>query len=544
MRRIGLMPRSVPVLIVMVLACSLAWGAAPPAGPPARIDPPAAQGPSESIVVPVHQSVTIEAPWAIKRVSLTEPQFADVQVITPRQVLIQGKALGSTTLMIWGEEEQSLRRRVDVEADLSRLAAELKRTLPQSNLQVAASGGVVVVSGTLAKAEDVVALAHYLDGYGVKYVNLTSQAGVQQVMLQVRVAEVSRTAIRELGINAVYAGSSFFGASQVGSVGGGAINPVSIGVPSGTAVAKRLPFEFTAEAAVSPSVTLFGGFPKANLEIFLQALAENQYLRILAEPNLVALSGEEASFLAGGEYPIPVVQGSNIGGGSSITVEYREFGVRLRFRPTVQGDNTIRLHVAPEVSQLSDVGAVEIQGFQIPSLISRKVETTLELKSGQTFAIAGLISHSTAARSSRVPGLGDMAVLGPLFRSVRYNEGETELVILVTASLVEPQNLAAKPPLPGVLHVVPTDWELYAQGRLAGKAQPVLSDTDSAWLKKLGFESLKGPGPWETHEHGGAHSRATLRPAPPAPSEAKPALSGPKPAPIPPTPAPTTTTGK
>ena len=521
MTRTGWVRRGTAVLVAMILACSLV-GAAPRGGQAAGAEPARGPGPADSpLAVPLHQSITLEAPWPVKRVSVADPQIADVQAITPRQVLIQGKAVGSTTLTLWSDTEQSAQHRVDVEVDLGRLASDLKKAFPQSNLQVAASGGLVVVAGTLTKAEDVVELGRYLDGRGIKYVNMTMLAGVQQVLLQVRVAEVSRQAIRELGINAVYAGSSFFGGSVVGSSGGGPLNPVSIGVPGQTLVGSHLPFQFTSDTVVSPSVTLFGGFPKANLEIFLQALAENQYLRILAEPNLVALSGEEANFLAGGEYPIPVVQGSSVGGGSSISVEYKEFGVRLRFRPTVMGDNAIRLHVAPEVSQLSEVGAVNIQGFQIPSLVTRKAETTLELKSGQTFAMAGLISHNVDARNSRVPGLGDMPVLGPLFRSVRYTEGETELVVLVTASLVEPQDLASRPPVPGSLHVRPSDWELYCRGQLAGKAPPVLSEADAAWLKKLGLDTLKGPGPWETYEHGGARSRATVRPGPPAAAEVK-----------------------
>src|SRR6185503_13142243 len=212
---------------------------------------------------------------------------------------------------------------------------------------------------------------------------------------------------------------------------------------------------------------LFANFPNSDLLFFVQALAENQYLRILAEPSLVAMSGEEASFLAGGEFPIPVVQGVNA---TSITVTYKEFGVRLRFRPTVLGDGAIRLHVAPEVSELTNAGSVTLQGFNIPGLLTRRAETTLELNSGQTFGMAGLISQSTQARTSRVPHIGDLPVLGALFRSVRYQSGDTELVLLVTASLVEPLSVANMPPTPGITHSDPNDWELYAMGKIEGKA--------------------------------------------------------------------------
>jgi len=248
------------------------------------------------------------------------------------------------------------------------------------------------------------------------------------------------------------------------------------------------------------AVTIFAGVPRADFEIFIQALAENQYMRLLANPTLVALSGEEASFLAGGEFPIPVVQGSGGAGASnSVTIQYKEYGVRVTFRPVVLGDGTIRLNTAPEVSNLSDVGAVTISGFRVPALVSRKAETTLELNSGQTFAMAGLLQNTTEAINSRVPGLGDLPILGPLFRSVRYQKKETELVILVTASLVEPMSLGEVPPLPGFLHSDPNDWEFYLEGRLEGKEPAKIGSHDAEWLKQMNLDRLIGPGAWDSY---------------------------------------------
>ena len=175
----------------------------------------------------------------------------------------------------------------------------------------------------------------------------------------------------------------------------------------------------------------------------------------------MALSGQEASFLAGGEYPVPVVQGG-LQGTTAISIEYKEYGIGLTFRPTVLGNGAIRLYVAPTVSSLTDVGAVTVQGFTIPALTIRKAETTLELYSGQTFGMAGLLQHEVNARNSRVPGLGDIPILGALFRSVRYRSRDTELVVLVTASLVEPMSAALAPLTPGAAHTAPNDWELYA----------------------------------------------------------------------------------
>jgi pilus assembly protein CpaC len=225
-------------------------------------------------------------------------------------------------------------------------------------------------------------------------------------------------------------------------------------------------------------------------------------MRILANPTLIALSGEEASFLAGGEFPIPVVQGGAGGGLSTtaITIQYKEFGVRLIFRPVVLGDNVIRLRAMQEVSELTDIGALVIQGFSVPALRSRRAEATMELQSGQSFAMAGLLQHGDSAVTSRIPGLGDLPVLGPLFRSVRYRNSETELVILVTASLVEPMSLATAPPLPGATYVPPNDWELYVEGRIAGKAPARVDPASAEWLQRMGLDHLVGPGAWDSYE--------------------------------------------
>lgn len=453
----------------------------------------------KAIAVPLNQSRTITPPWPVKRVAVTNPAIADVQVLNPRQVLVQGKGVGSTDLLLWSETEQAQQIRVNVDMDVQGLTENLRALFPGSQLHVRQAGDVAAISGQLGRAEEVDQLHKFLTVQNVKFVDMTQLAGAQQVMLQVRIAEVSRTAIRALGINYVGTGRDFFGGVTVGSEGGGPLNPVSIGPAGGTVAGTQVPFIFTGDVAVSPAVTLFGGFPDAPFEFFLQALAENQYLRILAEPNLVALSGQEASFLAGGEFPIPIVQGGILAA-ASVTIEWKQFGVRLNFKPLVLGDDTIRLYVAPEVSELSDVGAVVIQGFRVPSLSTRKAETTLELKNGQTFAMAGLIQRQSLARASRIPGAGDLPVLGALFRSTRYQEGETEVVVLVRASLAEPLSTAKMPPAPGMSHVVPNDWEFYGLAQLEGAASKSIATAQANWIREMGFERLEGPGAWETYE--------------------------------------------
>ncbi|MFH1717532.1 MAG: hypothetical protein ABIF19_09300, partial [Planctomycetota bacterium] len=185
--------------------------------------------------------------------------------------------------------------------------------------------------------------------------------------------------------------------------------------------------------------------------------------------------------------------------------------VRVSFTPVVLGDGAIRLTAAPEVSDLSDAGAVTIQGFRVPALITRKAETTLELKSGQTFAMAGLLQHKTETINSRIPGLGDLPVLGPLFRSVRYQKNETELVVLVTASLVEPMSVATTPPLPGFLYTEPDDWEFYLEGRTEGKKPAEINPEDAKQLRQMGLDQLVGPGAWDYYNKPVSSSRAAAK---------------------------------
>jgi len=451
----------------------------------------------EVITFIVGESTIVKAPWPTVRVAVTDPTIANVEVLTPEQVLLQGIKVGSTDLIVWSEDERQVQQwKVQVRLDTARFKEKLDELFPDASLQVSESGETLIVTGLLRSSEQAVQLHDYLDKTGTTYVDMTSVAGVQQVQLEVRIAEVSRSALRSLGINVFHTNDDFFGGSRLGTLGGG-----DIGVPAGILVGDTMPFQLMSAAAPSSSVTIFAGVPRANFEIFIQALAENQYMRILANPTLVALSGEEASFLAGGEFPIPVVQGGTggAGGGNSVTIQYKEYGVRVTFRPVVLGDGTIRLNTAPEVSNLSDVGAVIISGFRVPALVSRKAETTLELNSGQTFAMAGLLQNTIEAQNSRVPGLGDLPVLGPLFRSVRYQKKETELVVLVTASLVEPMSLAETPPLPGFLHTDPNDWEFYLEGRLEGKEPAKIDSHDAEWLKQMNLDRLKGPGAWDSY---------------------------------------------
>jgi pilus assembly protein CpaC len=350
-------------------------------------------------------------------------------------------------------------------------------------------GGTIALRGNMPNVGTAVQVRNFMTSTGLRWVDVTRIAGVQQVQLKVRIAEASRTALRELAAGAIIGGNSVFGGVQ--SPGGTPFQPVNIQPTPGAPVGD--PRFMYGNNPVTSATTLFAGVTGADLEVYLQALSENRYIRLLAEPNLVAVSGESATFLVGGEFPIPIVQGSVVGGGSTITIEYKEFGIRLNFRPEVLGDGRIRLEVAPEVSELSQIGALNQNGFTIPSLVTRRSSTTVELNSGQSFATAGLLRSLEQATVARVPVLGDIPVFGALFRSVRYEQAQTELVIMVTANLVEPLYDGMDRPMPGDLHEAPNDWELFMNGQTAGA---VAIGSPMARLKSLGLEGIRGPGAW------------------------------------------------
>lgn len=471
-------------LIVASLVCAAPALAEAPTGEQATQE--------QEITIPVGHSQVIEPGWRVSEVAVADDEIADVQVVNPQRVVIMGKSFGSTDVTMWDESGESWRARVYVAMDMESLKRDLRVALPGADLDVTQSQDVLVVTGELRRAEDADALERFLIATDVPYANLTRVAGPQQVMIRVRVAEASRVAIRALGINAFHSGEDFFGGSTIG----GNPNGIDIGVPEGAPSGSGLPFQFNQPTSIGDAVTLFAGFPSIDFQMFVEALEDNQYLRMLAEPTLVALSGEKASFLAGGEFPIPVVQGGGVGGGSSVTVEYKEFGVRLNFKPTVLGDGTIKLQVAPEVSDLSDAGAVTIQGFRIPSLATRRADTTLHMRSGQTFAMAGLINRNVLARSQSTPGLGNIPILGALFRSVRYEQRDTELIVLCTVEVVEPVDELDTPPLPGSTHSTPDSWELYANGQIHGNGKARRPTAPMDWAKQRGLDRLEGPGAW------------------------------------------------
>ena len=443
----------------------------------------------------VGRSHLVESGHRFTNVVVVDDSVADAEIVSPHQVVLYGKRLGSTDVMMQYEDGTSARYFIEVLIDDARLQNRLD-SLFGRGIVVDAQAGVLVLKGELETVDAATRLESFMKASGLDYVDMTNVPGVQQVLLRVRIAEVSRKGIRELGFSAVVGGSSAFGGVQTPTGSSTNLTRVGIAPQAGGGISPTSYVYQSGANQVSSAATLFGGVPAADLAMYIRALKENNYVRILAEPNLVAISGEEATFLVGGEFPVPIVQGTSVGVGSSISVEYKEVGVRLRFRPEVLGQNRVRLQVAPEVSQISEQYGTSVQGSAVPGVATRRSSTVVELRSGQTFAMAGLLENKTDARNSSIPLLGDLPLIGPLFRSVRYQENQTELVVLVTAELVEPIDSVGNEPLPGFLHERPNDWQFFVDGRIEGTVVAPLPPSQAAQARKLGLDKLTGPGAW------------------------------------------------
>jgi pilus assembly protein CpaC len=443
-------------------------------GPDVRISVRPAPTQSQTIMVPANRGVLVDFSVPIREVRVANPGIADVAATAPHQILVTGKSFGTTQLVVLVDGGQQQTFTIAVDVDFERLEASIRTLVPRAQVKASALMDAIVLTGTVPDAESAERIVQIANIYSPQVINHMRVAGVYQVLLRCTVAEVNRAATRALGFNGWMAGDNFKDVFAINNVGG--INPVDISAAAGYSVSTPIPFG-TVNMGVSPASTLALGFPRLQMQVFIQALRENGLLQVLAEPNLVTVSGQEADFLAGGEFPIPVPQS---GTSNAITVEFREFGVRLRFTPTVLSEDTIRLKVTPEVSEPDFSTAVTIGGFAVPGLTQRRVDTVVELGPGQTFAIGGLLSEKTRAVASKVPALGDIPVLGALFSSLYYQSNESELVVLVTPELVAPLNPSQVQHAPGAGHIPPNDWELFGLGQLEGQGQPGRRAVDRA----------------------------------------------------------------
>ena len=395
-----------------------------------------------AVNVLVGQSRVINFDKPVGRFSVSNPEIAEAVLVTPDQVLVNGKAFGQVNFIAWEQSGgEYLVFDVYVRANLSLIDSQIRALFPKDDIRLSQANGSVVISGSVSDPKTAAQVDNVVQAAGFKTVNMLASPvkNVAQVQLQVRVAEVNRNKMRDYG-------TSFTTIPQGGTAG--YIN--SGGGPSSLAGAETSPVSTVLDSVLSPALNLFIFNRQINTSAMLRVLRTQGAFRELAEPNLIAMDGQQASFLAGGEFPVPVVQNGGSGSNVAMTVEFKEYGVRLNFKPTILDEDHIRLELEPEVSTIDFANGVKFNGFVIPGLRTRRAKTGVELRDGQSFALAGLLDNSETKTFSRIPVISDIPVIGSLFKSKSFQKNETELMFIVTAQLVKPVNRDDLPQMRGV----------------------------------------------------------------------------------------------
>lgn len=443
---------SSPAALLLALLAAVTALFLGPSAAPSGLRAQELVAPTGELQLEVKKGRLLRLSTPVSAVFVADPEIADVQAQSPTLLYVYGRRAGTTSLYAVDDAQQVvLRREVQVRHNLSRLRQVLAEALPDHPLTLQSVEGGLILSGrlpTAVAAQEAREIAARFLGEGETLVNRLQVAAPTQVSLQVRVAEVSREAVKLFGINwdTLFTPGDFV-----------------FGLATGRAFLDRT--TGAVGRLVDPAGTaggLFGQFSsgESNINTLIDALEREGLVTVLAQPNLTALSGETASFLAGGEFPVPVGTNDN-----QIQIEFKQFGISLAFTPTVLSPERISLKVRPEVSDISEKGAIRVRDLVIPALSTRRAETTVEIGSGQSFAIGGLISNSTRSNLDKFPGLGDLPVLGTLFRSTNFQRSESELVIIVTPYLVRPVAAAAlKTPLDELRPA--SDLERILTGRL------------------------------------------------------------------------------
>jgi pilus assembly protein CpaC len=406
-----------------------------PAQGSAPQEPRQTQSDPRTLHLVLGRSLFINTTERMRRVYVSNPNVLDSLTASPQQLVITAKATGSSSVVLWNEVGQSNLYTILADLDVTGLNESLAEALPGDHIDVKSSQGRVYLSGVVgsdAAVEEAVKLA---TTYSKDVVNslVVDPRHNPQVELRVRVAELDRTKLTQFGFNFLSVGQN------AGAVTTQGFSPPQFSQIGGTGT----------QAMIQDVLNLFYFNSALNIGATLRALQDKGVLQVLAEPNLTTIDGQAAKFLAGGEFPFPVIQGSN-GGFTSVTIQFRPYGVKLEFTPYVNPDGTIRLKVSPEVSALDYTNAVKISGYTIPAISTRKADTEIELKNGQSFAISGLLDHRITDNLSKIPGIGDVPILGQLFRSRNLNHSTTELIVIVTPTIVEPLGIPAtdRPAIP------------------------------------------------------------------------------------------------
>jgi pilus assembly protein CpaC len=436
------------------------------------------------LTVTVGKSLIIDSPVNIRRVSVANGDLVEAVAVNPKEVLINGKQAGETSLVIWQESGSRLLYDLTVRMSTARLDAlrqQIAREFPGENITVTYENDRVFVRGTvkdIIAADRVIAIAESL-GKTINLLRVEVPPVETQILLKVRFANIDRSVQTDLGLN--LASGAF---NQTTAISTGQYPPIRVESNNNST-----------QYSIADALNVFMFRPDLNLAATIKALQANNQLEMLAEPNVLAINGKQASFLAGGEFPFPMLQGTGVG---AVTIQFREFGVRINFLPTVTPRGTIRLQVSPEVSSLDFSHAVTFEGFTVPALATRRVTTEVELETGQSFVIGGLLDNRTTENLNKIPGLSNIPIFGKLFQSKSANKSNTELMVIITPEIVRP--IPAGQGLPGLKY--PTKFlepNSNTEPRQPGLSQtgpvPVQAPADSIPVEELSQQQKQGQAP-------------------------------------------------
>jgi len=401
---------------------------------------------SEELRVTAGKSIVIDYPADVARISTSNPEIVDAVAVTTREILLHARALGTSTVVVWSKSGERSFYNISVEHNLEPIRRILKETFPNEDIRVQAARDSVSLVGKVSSKEvtdRVTALVGPLAKSVLNNLEVAAPPVEQQIVLRVKFAELNRTASQSFGVNLISTGAL----NTPGAIGTGQFSSPKAPDVSGSIPGKAQ--GTSTSFSISDALNVFAFRPDLNLAGFVRALQGQGLLQILAEPNLVTTNGKEASFLVGGEFPIPMLQGG--GNSGAVTVQFREFGIRLTFLPTLTPNKTIKMYVKPEVSNIDVAHGITISGFNIPALSTRRMETNIELAEGQSFVIGGLIDDRVTESLSRIPGLSHIPILGVLFKSRQEDKQRSELVVMVTPETAHPLKAGdtqGLPPMP------------------------------------------------------------------------------------------------
>ncbi len=396
---------------------------------------------AEDLRLTVGKTVVIDYPTDVRQILTSDPGVVDYSAITTREIVLSGKGLGNATMVVWSKDGQRTFYNVNVEMNLDPLRHLLKDTFPKENIEPHSSRDTISLNGRVsnkAVGEQAMQMAGTYAKTVVNNLQVEAPAVEKQVLLRVRFAELDRTKETQFGVNLLGLAGQTQMATSAGTLG-------ATGNSTLSAAGNTVTNASTSAISIPSALSIFGFDPKLNIGAFLQALQSENILEILAEPNLVTTNGKEASFLSGGQFPVPVLQGGANSG--AVTVQYKEFGIILKFLPTVTDHKTIKMHLYQEVSTIDTANSVTLDGFQIPGLASRKAETDVELAEGQSFVVAGLLDNQEQDQFAKIPVLSSLPIFGALFKTKTETKSRTDLLLVVTPEITQPLNPGQVPNL-------------------------------------------------------------------------------------------------